>query len=64
MAVNFQRLKGSVLMVCGALPTLNMVGVKIGGELPTLSTHGIEVFAEIPMLKLDGVKGVWCVTNA
>ena len=64
MAVNFQRLQDAVLMVCGALPTLNMVGVKIGGELPTLSTHGIKVCAELPTLKLDGVKGVWCVTNA
>ena len=64
MAVNFQRLTGAVLRVCDALPTLNMVGVKIGGELPTLSTHGIKVCAELPTLKLDGVKGVWCVTNA
>ena len=64
MAVNFQRLKGAALRVCDALPTLNMVGVKIGGELPTLSTHGIKVCAELPTLKLDGVKGVWCVTNA
>ena len=64
MAVNFQRLKGAVLRVCDALPTLNMVGVKLGGELPTLSTHGIKVCAELPTLKLDGVKGVWCVTNA